>query len=140
MAGASLLDRLRRAADPTAAERVMYRSDDLESVVIDHLRRMLNTRQGSSLTVPDYGVVEISELTHDFPDALGIMQRAIKNSVLLYEPRLKNVQVRAVSPEGLNQMFVYFEITAQLIYPDGHRAPVRFNARIDDSSNVNVDL
>jgi type VI secretion system protein len=140
MAGASLLDRLRRGADPTSSERVMYRGDDLETVVIDHLRRMLNTRQGSSLTVPDYGILELSELMHDFPDALGIMQRAIKNSILAYEPRLKNVQVRAVPSEDKNVMFVYFEVTAQLVYPDGRRAPVRFGTRIDESSNVKVDL
>jgi type VI secretion system protein len=140
VAGASLLDRIRRGADPTSSERIMYRGDDLESVVVDHLRRMLNTRQGSSLTVPDYGVVEISELTHDFPDALGVMQRAIKNSIIAYEPRLKNVQVRLVAPDGQNRMFVYFEVTAQLVYPDGHRQAVRFNTRIDDSSNVKVEL
>jgi len=140
MAGASLLDRIRRGADPNYSERVMYRGDDLESVVVDHLRRMLNTRQGSSLTVPDYGIVELSELMHDFPDALGIMQRAIKNSILTYEPRLKNVQVRAITGDELNQMFVYFEITAQIVYPDGRRAPVRFSTRIDESSNVKVDL
>ena len=105
---------------------------------MEHLQRMLNTRQGSSLTVPDYGIVELSELLHEFPDATGIMQRAIKNSILNYEPRLKNVQVRTVRPEDSHPMFVYFEVTAQLVYPDGGRQPVRFSTSIDESSNVTV--
>ncbi|MBW2529699.1 MAG: type VI secretion system baseplate subunit TssE [Deltaproteobacteria bacterium] len=141
MSGASLLDRLRRAADPHSSERAMYRGDDLESIVVEHLRRMLNTRQGSALTVPDYGILELSELSHDFPDALGIMQRAIKNSIVNYEPRLKNVQVRAVpAPGDMNQMFVHFEVTAQLLYPDGQRQAVRFTTAVDESSNVTVDI
>ncbi len=105
---------------------------------MEHLQRMLNTRQGAALTVPDYGIVELSELLHDFPDATGIMQRAIKNTVLSYEPRLKNVQVRAVTPGDANEMFVYFEITAQLVYPDGQRQGIRFSTSVDESSNVTI--
>lgn len=116
----------------------MYRGDDLESVVMEHLQRMLNTRAGAALTVPDYGIVELSELLHDFPDAAGIMQRAIKNTVLKYEPRLKNVQVRATAPEDRSDMYVYFEITAQLVYPDGQRQAVRFSTSVDESSNVTL--
>jgi len=136
VSGASLLQRLKRQADPTSSGRSVYRGEDLESIVVDHIQRMLNTRQGSSLTVPDYGITELSELIHDFPDATGIMQRAIKNSVLKYEPRLKNVQVRAIEGDESGSMNVYFEITAQLVYPDGSRQPVRLSTSIDQSSNV----
>lgn len=138
MASGSLLQRLREAADPTSSGRSVYRGGDLEAIVVDHLQRMLNTRQGSSLTAPDYGVVELSELLHDFPDSLGVMQRAIKNSILKYEPRLKNVQVRAVDPDPEHPMQLFFEITAQLVYPDGGRQPVRFSTSIDQSSNVSI--
>ncbi len=140
MSEGSLLQRLRQAADPTSSGRAVYRGEDLESIVGQHLQRMLNTRQGSSLTVPDYGIVELSELLHDFPDAMGIMQRAIKNSILKYEPRLKNVQVRTVDGDSIdNTVNVYFEITAQLSYPDGQRQAVHFNTAVDQSSNVSVE-
>src|SRR5688500_2646887 len=124
MSGASLLRRIRAAADPTSAGRIVYRGQDLEAVVLEHLSLMLNTRQGSALTCPDYGIVELSELLQDFPDALGVMQRAIKNSITKYEPRLKNVQVRAVQIGTAGDLNAYFEITAQLQYPDGTRRPV----------------
>lgn len=137
MGGASLFKRLERGADPTSTGRSVYRGDDLEAAVLSHLQRMLNTRQGSSLTAPDYGIIELSELLHDFPNATGLMQRCIKNTILKYEPRLKNVQVRAVDgDEDQSQIFVYFEITAQLIYPDGERQPIRFSTSVDESSNV----
>ncbi|MEP7126016.1 MAG: type VI secretion system baseplate subunit TssE, partial [Byssovorax sp.] len=88
---ASLLTRLEHAADPNSLERHTWRDNDIESSVSMHLARMLNTRQGSCLTCPDYGLIEVSEILNDFPDAIGIMQRAIKNSIQTYEPRLKNV-------------------------------------------------
>jgi len=91
------------------------------------------------LTAPDYGIIELSELLHDFPNATGLMQRCIKNTILKYEPRLKNVQVRAVDgDEDQSQMVVYYEITAQLIYPDGERQPIRFSTSVDESSNVSI--
>jgi type VI secretion system protein len=135
----SFLKKLERAADQTGNERSFYRGQDLESAVADHLHKMLNTRAGSSLTVPDYGIIELSELLQDFPNALGVMQRAIKNTILKYEPRLKNVQVRPIPPEeDENQMMVHFEITAQLCYPSGERQAVRFSTSVDESSNVKI--
>lgn len=139
MAGSSFLQRLERAADPTSNERAFYRGEDLESAVANHLKQMLNTRAGSSLTAPDYGIIELSELLNDFPDAMGVMQRAIKNTILKYEPRLKNVQVRPIQPDDdESQMFVYFEISAQLVYPNGDRQAVRFSTAVDESSNVSI--
>ncbi len=138
MSGASLLTRLERSADPTSSGRSVYRGEDLESIVSEHLKRMLNTRAGSALTVPDYGIVELAELVNDFPNANGIMQRSIKHTLSKYEPRLRNIQVRAIDPEVPDPTNIHFEITAQLVYPDGERQAVRFNTSVDESSNVTV--
>ncbi|MEJ7734031.1 MAG: type VI secretion system baseplate subunit TssE, partial [Polyangiaceae bacterium] len=85
---ASLLTRIAQAANPSSSERTTYRDHDVESAVLRNVRQILNTRAGSALTVPDYGVVQLSELIHDFPDAIGIMQRAIKATLAAHEPRL----------------------------------------------------
>jgi type VI secretion system protein len=135
---ASLLTRISHAANPHALERHTWKDQDLEQAVIAHLGRMLNTRQGSSLTCPDYGLIEVSEVLHDFPDAVGIVQRAIKNSIQQYEPRLKNVQVRHVKNEASSTMFLEFEITGQIHYPDGRRSGLRFSTAVDQSGNVKV--
>jgi type VI secretion system protein len=135
---ASLLTRLAHAADPHNTERHTWKDHDLESAVTRHLAQMLNTRQGSSLTCPDYGLIEVSEILHDFPDAIGLMQRAIKNSVQLYEPRLKNVQVRHIKNEAMHMMILEFEITGQLQHQDGRRQALRFGASVDQSGNVKL--
>ncbi|UQA55631.1 type VI secretion system baseplate subunit TssE [Polyangium aurulentum] len=135
---ASLLTRIAHAADPHSLERHTWKDQDLEQAVIAHLGRMLNTRQGSSLTCPDYGLIEVSEVLHDFPDAVGIVQRAIKNSIQQYEPRLKNVQVRHVKNEAMGSMVLEFEITGQIHYPDGRRSGLRFSTAVDQSGNVKV--
>ncbi len=135
---ASLLTRLEHAADPHSTERYTWRDSDLESAVTGHLAQMLNTRQGSSLTCPDYGLIEVSEVLYDFPDAVGIMQRAIKNSIQQYEPRLKNVQVRHLKNEVAQEMVLQFEITAQLHLPDGRRQSLRFSTSVDGTGNVKV--
>jgi len=135
---ASLLTRIAHAANPHSLERHTWKDQDLEQAVISHLSRMLNTRQGSSLTCPDYGLIEVSEMLHDFPDAVGIVQRAIKNSIQQYEPRLKNVQVRHIKNEVLGTMYLEFEITGQLHYPDGRRSGLRFSTSVDGSGNVKI--
>lgn len=135
---ASLLTRIEQAADPTSSGRYTSRDSDVEAAVSQHLARLLNTRQGSCLTCPDYGLIEVSEVLYDFPDAIGIMQRALKNTIQTYEPRLKNVQVRHIKNDLQNEMTLQFEITAQLHLPDGRRQSLRFSTNVDGSGNVKV--
>src|SRR5262245_52626352 len=135
---ASLLNRLEQLADPQSSDRYTRRDSDTETSVTEHVVRMLNTRQGSCLTCPDYGLIEVSEVLYDFPDAVGIVQRALKNSIQQYEPRLKNVQVRHVKNEYVHEMMVQFEITAQLHLPDGRRQSLRFATTVDGSGNVKM--
>lgn len=135
---ASLLTRLAHAADPHSTDRHTWRDQDLESAVVEHVRILLNTRAGSAPTVPDYGLMEVSEVLYDFPEAIGLVQRSIKNTIQTYEPRLKNVQVRHLKNEATHQMILEFEITAQLALPDGRRQALRFSTSVDGSSNVKV--
>jgi type VI secretion system protein len=135
---ASFLARIERAADPQLSERSTYRDSDTEAAVTQHLARLLNTRQGSCLTCPDYGLIEVSEVLYDFPDAIGIVQRALKNTIQTYEPRLKNVQVRHIKNEAMGEMLLEFEITAQLQFADGRRQSLRFATSVDGSGNVKV--
>ncbi|MEM9696557.1 MAG: type VI secretion system baseplate subunit TssE [Myxococcota bacterium] len=138
MAGSFFL-RLEKAADPTSAARSVYRGEDLEAAVVQHLRELLNTRAGSVPTVPDYGMIDVADLVHEMPDALAIVQRGIKNSIAKYEPRLKNVQVRLVPTEEDESVgFIHFEVNAQLVQKDGRRQAVQFSTRVDNASNVKV--
>lgn len=128
---AALLTRIAHAADPTNTERHTWRDQDLDRAVSVHLVNMLNTKHGSSLTCPDYGVPDVTELLSDIQDAIATLQRAIKHSITQYEPRLRNVQVRHVPDEGSQLLVLCFDITAQLIHPDGRKAGFRFGAQLD---------
>jgi type VI secretion system protein len=137
MAAASLLVRLQHAADPHNTDRYTWKDNDLEAAVAKHLSQLLSTRQGSSLTCPEYGLTEVSEVLYDFPDAIGVMQRSIKNTVQLHEPRLKNVQVRHVKSEN-GPMNLEFEISGQVALPDGRRQSMRFATAVDGNGKVRV--
>lgn len=135
---APFLSRIEQASDPNSSGRYTSRDSDTEAAVAQHLARLLNTRQGSCLTAPDYGLIEVSEVLYDFPDAIGVMQRALKNTIQVYEPRLKNVQVRHIKNDLGQEMVLQFEITAQLHLPDGRRQSLRFATAVDASGNVKV--
>ena len=135
----SLFKRLERAADPNNSERHTWRAEDLASSVVNHLKQMMSTRQGSSLTCPDYGVPDVTHLLHDITEAVGLMQRGVKASIQLYEPRLKNVQIRHVrntNEAGMPAMF--FEVSGHIVLADGRRQPVRIGAALDEHGNAEL--
>jgi len=68
-------------------------SFDITVSIKDHLTRLLNARLGAMAHLPDYGLPDISYMYQKLPYSLDDMVDAIKNSVLKYEPRLKQVDV-----------------------------------------------
>ncbi len=133
----SLLERVRRAANPVSSERATWRAEDLESAIVDHLARLLSTRQGGSLTAPDYGVPELSELSNNFTDALAMAQRALKATLTIYEPRLKNVQVRGTKFDLVEMQFE-FEVTGTIQHTDGRRTSLRIGLGVDAGSKLKI--
>jgi len=136
---ASLLKKLEGLAQGASSTSYTVRGgNDLENDITSHLVEILNTRMGSARTVPDYGLMEVSEVLHDFPDAIAMIQRSLKAGIQQYEPRLKNVQVRHIKGEALAQMVLEFEITGQFQMPDGRRQSLRIGASMDGSGNVRL--
>lgn len=132
MRGPSLLMRIEHPELETT--RRSFTDRELRDNVLQHLRMMCTTRQGTMLTCTDYGVANVTEMVHAFPDAIALMARSIRHTIATYEPRLTNVQVRHVPSED---MTLRYEITAQLL-SDGHKAPVKFETSIDTSRRVTL--
>jgi type VI secretion system protein len=110
--------------------------NELESIV-EHLRALLNTRQGESPSVPDFGVVDFTDLVHNFPEAIQTLQRCIRTTVLQYEPRLKNVVVQHVRDDEV--LVLKFQITAQLQNKGGKSGgAVRFETHLRAGGLVSV--
>ncbi len=85
--------------------------EEVESIVA-HLRVLLNTRRGDAVCCPEFGVVDFSDIVHEFPGAIQQLVKSIRATILDFEPRLKNVSVRHVPDEHALQL--RFEIQAQL--------------------------
>jgi len=135
----SLLTKLERAADPNNTERHTWKLEDTAAAVVRHIRQMLTTQHGSSITCPDYGVPDVTHLLHDITEAVALVQRGVKASIQLYEPRLKNVQIRHVrNNNSLGQPGMNFEISGHIMMADGRRQPVRIGTTLDEHGNVDL--
>ena len=135
-----LFARLNQAADPTNVERHTWKAKDLAAEVMAHIEQLLSTRQGSSVTAPDYGVPDVTELLHEVNEAVAVTQRAVKHSLQTYEPRLKNVQVRHIrNDSGSGNPVMLFEITGHIVLEDGRKQPLRISTSVDDHGNVKLE-
>ena len=128
-----LLSRLRANESGLA---VAETEDALRADVLDHLRNMCSTRRGSMRTRPDYGLPDVGELVHSFPEALNKIRDALLHSIEAYEPRLKNVKVTHV-PSSSVELMVRFEIRATLA-GSPRAAPVRFETQMTASRAIDV--
>lgn len=109
--------------------------DELQSITAN-LHAILNTREGDSPAADDFGLTDLSDLLHNFPDATQYVLRSIRDTVIKYEPRLKNVRVRAI--ESHDPLKLAFEITARI--DDGDRKGlVRLRTEIGPSGQANVE-
>ncbi len=128
----SLLERL---ADPRpeAARTTQPNERQIISSVLEHLAKMLNTRRGNAPVAPDYGIPDIVDLVHSFPEAIRIMEQAIRTTIEKYEPRLTSVRVRHAGSEE-DVFCLHFEVSAVLASGNA----VWFETKVDSSGEVEV--
>lgn len=107
---------------------------DMVESVIENLRSLLNMRIGSAATAPAMGVPDFTDLVHSFPGSAQTLTKAIRTTIMTYEPRLRNVLVRHVPVEI--PMVVRFEVSAQLA--DRSNAAVRFQTEFMPGGRMQV--
>ena len=130
MPGRGLLSRL----DSTGV-RATRGVDEHESIV-EHLRVLLNARRGNSLSAPDFGIPDFSDLVHTFPGAIQVLQRAIRETILAFEPRIKQVAVKHVPSE--DPLTLRYEITGVSLSSRGGRGNLRLTTQMSAGGHVNV--
>jgi type VI secretion system protein len=131
----SLLERFREP-EVESSRTIHENTNRLAESVMANLRRLLNSRQGIAPTQADYGIPDLCDVVHSFPDAIGGMRKAIKACIEKYEPRLRRVNVKHVeSPDEV--LALRFEITGELVTEED-KASVWFETRIDRSGEVQV--
>ena len=65
----------------------------LRSSMIENLRMVLSTRQGSVQHLPDFGMPDILQLYFNSNNSIDPIKKEIRNVVLKYEPRIAEVEV-----------------------------------------------
>ena len=98
--------------------------------------RTQRVRLGTMLTCPDYGIADVSEMVHAFPDAIHLMAQTLRHTIRTYEPRLQNVQVLHVPSEGAD-LTLRFVIQARVV-AEGTKRAIQFETLLDASRRFTI--
>ncbi|MCP4698986.1 MAG: type VI secretion system baseplate subunit TssE [Gammaproteobacteria bacterium] len=132
----SLLERIDHYEEESLRELTIDKEKLLESV-LKHMQNMFNTRQGSAVTLPNYGIPDFNDLVSRFPDAITEIKKAIRDSIKNYEPRLRNIRVKHI-PDEENPLNLQFEIAGQLVAGRGRGGSVSFTTIMGESGRIRV--
>lgn len=106
--------------------------------IINHLQRLLNTRQGSVPIAEDYGMPDFTNY-----QGLGITEEAkdiadiIKNMILKYEPRLGGAQV-TYEPDKDDMLSLRFKLQTEIVHVRDERVVVELETVISSEGKVRV--
>lgn len=103
--------------------------------IINHLQRMLNTRQGNVPGADDYGIPDLLDFLQNYPDSVREIETSIKSTIETYEPRLFGTSVRFIPDEDAS-LALRFQIQARLA-ADGDRQ-VYFETLLDTDGRIIV--
>lgn len=108
---------------------------DVVPSILSHLQSLLNTRQGESQTVPDYGIMDFSDLVHVLPKGIDQVERAIQETIEKFEPRLTHVRV-LMQPEQ-DAPGLHFSIAGRLRDEPGRSCHFQSRLGLDGKFTVN---
>lgn len=105
--------------------------------VMAHLRRLLNTRQGSAPIDDDYGLADLAELPGSFsPDSVGEIEEKIIRVITKYEPRLTAIRVNVARRQD-DSLSLRFEISGR-VNVDDCNVPVLFESVVEPSGKISL--
>ncbi|MBF0527912.1 MAG: type VI secretion system baseplate subunit TssE [Deltaproteobacteria bacterium] len=133
-----LLERLRHIeSDPEY--RGVPDPNRIIASIMNHLQKILNTRQGSAPIDDNYGVPDFTDLAVTFSsESVRDLSRAIKAVINNYEPRLSNVQI-AATPQGDRVLELHFKIEGRLNMGNNMDMPVSFETVVDPDGRIQVN-
>jgi type VI secretion system lysozyme-like protein len=110
------------------------RRPDLTDSILTNVTAILNTHEGDGYTCPNMGYDFVGLLSR-WPTSESDVMAALRRTVELYEPRLRNVQVRRVESES---HVISIEITAELKDGSGSRDRIRLQTQLAVDGHVEV--
>ncbi|MBT8767702.1 type VI secretion system baseplate subunit TssE [Metapseudomonas boanensis] len=84
--------------------------DQLILSVLDNLQRILASRAGSLSHLPDYGLPDLGQILQGLPAAAHGLISTLTHTLLKYEPRLAELQVRLLPQSQPGQLEYSLEV------------------------------
>jgi type VI secretion system protein len=81
--------------------------------ILEHLQRILNTRQGNVPIAADYGIPDFLDFLQTYPDSVHQIEESIRTAIDRYEPRLSGACVTFIPRED-EDLTLRFQIIACL--------------------------
>ncbi|WP_334320712.1 type VI secretion system baseplate subunit TssE [Gilliamella apicola] len=78
--------------------------------VMDNIERILNSRAGAIMHMPDYGLPDMSTVFQALPSSAYVLMRAIEQTLLTYEPRLQAININ-IDEKNNDNMVLAYEMT-----------------------------
>ncbi|MCT6866917.1 MAG: type VI secretion system baseplate subunit TssE [Gilliamella apicola] len=78
--------------------------------VMDNIERILNSRAGAIMHMPDYGLPDMSTVFQALPSSAYVLMRAIEQTLLTYEPRLQAININ-IDEKNNDNMVLGYEMT-----------------------------
>ena len=104
--------------------------------ILNHLQRILNTKQGSAPIADDYGMPDFTDLPGAFStQSTHEVERILKNVIQKYEPRLSKVRI-VFDPQKEEVLSLRFKVEAQLTEEGG--SGVTFETVVDAGGRISV--
>ena len=115
-----LMERI-RLGDTQSGQSLSFDEQRYLKTVTAHLQHIFNVRQGSCMTLPEFGLPDFNDLMqlYSFDDAITLITRSIKLNIKVYEPSLHVLKVEHIAKED-EPLSLSFKILVQI---KGERKP-----------------
>lgn len=128
-----LMERIEQWEDRACKREGVTQKHCIDSV-IDHLNKVLNVRQGSTLMDPEYGLPDFSGVRTSYPDCLNDLQQAVTQTIERYEPRLRDVHVEFIDKDSVS-LRLLFRIEAML-HDEGEDRHIFLESSVDANGRM----
>ncbi len=104
--------------------------------IMSHLKRLLNTNQGSVQIDPEYGMPDMTVFSGaGIDETMERIQKAIQAVVRKYEKRLSNVKVN-IEPDNRDVLTIRFSLEAVLARHDN--VPVYLHSLVKPGGKISI--
>lgn len=130
-----LLERIASLGDEDELATRESRAERLIQSILNHLQRILNTRQGSAPIDAEFGVPDFTNLAGSF--SAGSTDQIIENlsrMIRRYEPRLLNAQI--VLTDSQDEVLSLAFLISGVIRIDNREIPIRMNSHVSSNGQI----